>query len=111
MRLSDIKGERVFDVIADIIEPAYNIASDPDASRFFKREKAPEGMDAKEYGLLKAKEVVPALMRNHKHDVAAILATIEGKEVDEYMQEVTMPSLIKGMYEMLTDEDLLPFLS
>ena len=27
MRLSDIKGERVFDVIADIIDPIANIAT------------------------------------------------------------------------------------
>ena len=38
MRLSDIKGDRVFDVIADIIDPIANIASDETASALFKRE-------------------------------------------------------------------------
>ena len=39
MRLSDIQGDRVFDVIADIIDPVANIAEDDDAASFFKREK------------------------------------------------------------------------
>ena len=51
MRLSEIKGERVFDVIADIIEPACNIASDPVASRMFRGEKAPEGMEPRDFAL------------------------------------------------------------
>lgn len=111
MRLSEIRGERVFDVIADIIEPACNIATDPVASRFFKRETAPEGEDARTFALEKAKEVMPVLMRTHKSDLVAILAAVEGKDAESYMKELTMPALIKGVYEMLTDEDLLPFLS
>ena len=111
MRLSDIRGERVFDVIADIIEPACNIAGDPVAGRFFKREKVPDGMDARTFALDKAKEAMPKLMREHKADVVAILAAVEGVDPDEYMKGLTMPQLIKGVYEMLTDEDLLGFLS
>ena len=34
MRLSDIQGERVFDVIADIIDPIANIAEDDAASGY-----------------------------------------------------------------------------
>lgn len=111
MRLSEIRGERVFDVIADIVEPACNIAQDERAARFFKREQAPEGMSAKDFALGKAKEVIPYLMREHKADVVAILASIEGVAPDAYMEGLTMPALIKGLYEMLTDEDLLGFLS
>ena len=46
MRLSDIKGDRVFDVIADIIDPIANIAVYETASALVKREKLPEGMTA-----------------------------------------------------------------
>lgn len=111
MRLSDIKGERVFDVIADIVEPACSIAQDERAARFFKREKVPEGTSAKDFALGKAKEVIPYLMREHKEDVVAILASIEGTDPKAYMDALTMSNLIKGLYEMLTDEDLLGFLS
>lgn len=111
MRLSDIRGERVFDVIADIMDPVYNIATDPEASKLFRREGRPEGMEAREWALRRAKESLPPLMREHKADMVAILATLEGQTPEEYAEGLTMPTLLKGIYEMLTDEDLLAFLS
>lgn len=112
MRLSEIKGERVFDVIADIIEPACSIAQDKDAADLFDRSKErPEGMTAKEFALERVKRSVPKLMRSHRDDLVAIMAAIEGVSFEEYMGEVTISSLIKAVYEMLTDEDLLAFLS
>jgi hypothetical protein len=112
VRLSEIRGERVFDTIADIIEPACNIASDPKVSTLFDRsEKRPEGMTPKEFALSKVKKAVPELLRGHKGDVCAILAAIEGQDAEQYAREITVPQLIKGIYELVTDEDLLPFLS
>lgn len=111
MRLSDIKGERVFEVIADIVEPVYNIATDPVASQLFKRGEKPAEMDATEWALFKVKQAIPSLMREHKADMVAILSTLDGKTPEEYMDGLTMPTLLKGVYEMLTDEDLLAFLS
>ena len=49
MRLSDIQGERVFDVIADTIVPIANIAEDDAASALFKREKLPDGMTVQQF--------------------------------------------------------------
>ena len=40
MKLSKIKGERVFDVIADIIDPIANIAEDKVAAALFQRQIA-----------------------------------------------------------------------
>lgn len=111
MRLSDIKGEQVFDVIADIMEPIYNIASDEKAATLFKQGGKPDDMDARQWALYKAKEAMPALMRGHKADMIAILSTLEGVTPEEYAEGLTMPTLLKGVYEMLTDEDLLAFLS
>ena len=112
MRLSDIKGERVFDVIADIIEPCCNIAQDEAASQLFDRSKErPEGMSARDFALSRVKESLPALMRSHKDDVIAILSSIEGVDPDEYRESLTMPKLVQGVFEMLTDEDLLAFLA
>ena len=112
MRLSEIRGERVFDVIADIIEPACNIAQDKEAAALFDRsEKRPEGVTATEFALAKVKRSVPVLMRKHKDDLVAIMAAIEGVSPDEYREGLTMPKLIQGVYEILTDEDLLAFLS
>ena len=49
MRLSDIKGDRTLEVIAEIIDPIANIAEDEEASAMFKREKLPDGMTAKKF--------------------------------------------------------------
>lgn len=112
MRLSEIKGERVFDVIADIIEPACNIAQDEDAASLFDRSrKRPDGMSAKDFALERVKASMPKLMRSHKDDLVAIMSAIEGVSADEYRESLTMQKLIQGVYEILTDDDLLAFLS
>ena len=84
MRLSDIQGERVFDVIADIIDPIANIAEDDAASALFKREKLPEGMTVKQFATQRARKALPALLKGHKGDIIAILASIEGVSTDAY---------------------------
>ena len=104
MRLSDIKGDRVFDVIADIIDPIANIASDETASALFKREKLPEGMTAKEFLLERARKAVPALLRGHKSDIITVLATIEGVSADDYRESLTLAKLMQDAAELLTDE-------
>ena len=112
MRLSEIKGERVFDVIADIIEPACNIAQDKEASEIFDRsKKRPDGVSAKDFALSRIKASMPTLLKTHKDDLVAILSTIEGVSKEEYLDGLTMPKLIQGVFEILTDEDLLAFLS
>lgn len=112
MRLSEIKGERVFDVIADIIEPACNIAQDKDAAEIFDRSvKRPDDVTATEFALSRIKRAMPKLMRSHKDDLVAILSAIEGVSAEEYLEGLTMPKLIQGVFEILTDEDLLAFLS
>lgn len=111
MRLSEIRGDRVFDVVADITEPLCNIATDEQAAYLFKRVAIPEGMSKEEFALSKVRKAVPVLMREHKSDLCAILAALEGVPVEEYRESMSMASLVKGVYEILTDEDLLAFLS
>ena len=104
MRLSDIKGDRVFDVIEDIIDPIANIASDETASALFKREKLPEGITAKEFLLERARKAVPALLKGHKSDIITVLSTIEGVSADDYRASLTLAKLMKDTAELMTDE-------
>ena len=104
MRLSDIQGDRVFDVIADIIEPIANIAEDDTASALFKREKLPEGMTAKEFMTQRARKALPALLKGHKGDIIAILASIEGVSVERYKDALNLVKLMRDATEILTDE-------
>lgn len=108
MRLSDIKGDRVFDVIADIAGPVYSIATDEEARAFFKRVGGgDDGPSIEE----KLRDAMPSLLRGHRDDLVAIMAAIEGVSAEEYRKNLTMAGLLKGLYEILTDEDLLAFLS
>ena len=104
MRLSDIKGDRVFDVIADIIDPIANIASDETASALFKREKLPEGMTAKSFLMKRARKAVPALLKGHKSDIITVLSTIEGVSADDYRASLTLAKLMQDTAELMTDE-------
>lgn len=104
MRLSDIQGERVFDVIADIIDPIANIAEDDTASALFKREKLPEGMTAKEFMTQRARKALPALLKGHKSDIIAILAPIEGVSADSYKGALNLVKLMRDTAELLTDD-------
>lgn len=104
MKLSDIQGERVFDVIADIIDPIANIAEDETASALFKREKLPEGMTAKEFMTQRARKALPALLKGHKGDIIAILASIEGVSAESYKGALNLVKLMRDAAELLTDD-------
>lgn len=104
MRLSDVKGERTLDVVADIIGPITSIAEDEAAAEMFTKKKLPDGMTSREFILQRVKKSVPALLKDHKADVIAILSTIEGTPAKKYTQDLTLAKLFKDCVELLTDE-------
>lgn len=104
MKLSDVKGERTLDVIAEVIEPIANISGDSEASALFRKEKLPKGMTTKDCLLKRAKKSVPALIKNHKGDIIAILAAIEGVSAEEYGKRLNLVKLTKDFIDLLTDE-------
>lgn len=107
MKLSDVKGERTLDVIAEIIEPIANIAEDEVATEIFSRKKLPEGMTANQFMLRRIKKSIPALIRNHKNDLITILCTIEGSSIDEYKSTLNLAKLSKDVLDLLTDEEFM----
>lgn len=107
MKLSDVRGERVFDVIADCIEPIANIANDPDAAAMFKRATLPEGETAKHFLLMRATKSLPSLLKTHRKDVIAILSSIEGTSKKKYTQDLTLTKLMYDCIELLNDETFL----
>ena len=111
MKLSDVRGERTLDVIADLIEPVASIASDPDAAALFRREKAPEGVEAKDFFVQRARRSAPKLLRDHKDDVIAVLSTIEGTDPEEYAESLNLAKLLRDLVELMTDEEFVAFLS
>ena len=104
MRLSDVKGERTLDVVADIIDPIANIAEDEVASELFTRKKLPDGMTPQKFLLQRARKAVPPLLKGHKQDVITILSTIEGTSPKEYTGALNLAKLFRDCVELLTDE-------
>lgn len=111
MKLSDIKGDRVLDVIADIIDPIANMVQDKDVAAMFKREAVPEGMDAHDFFAKRMRKGLPVLLKSHKADIIAILAAIEGVTPEQYAESLDFPKLFTDVVELVTDDAFLNFLS
>ena len=103
MKLSDIKGADVFDVIADCIVPITNIAADEKAMALFKKQVVPEGTDVRAVAIKRLAAGVPTLMRDHKDDLVAILAAVNLTPVDEYAKELTLGKLITDLADLIGD--------
>ena len=110
MRLSEVKGDRVLDVIADLIEPVGRIAQDPETRRLLAKRDLPEGMTQQAFLISRVTQHAPTIIRSHKDDVVAILSTISGVTPDEYRKGMTFGSLVQDAFELLTDDAFADFL-
>lgn len=111
MKLSDIKGDRVFDVIADIIDPIANMVQDKDVAAIFKREAVPDGMEARDFFAKRMRKGLPVLLKSHKADIIAVMAAIEGVTPGQYAASLDLPKLFTDVMELVTDDAFLDFLS
>lgn len=103
MRLSDVKGARTLEVIAEIIDPVASIAQDPEAMQLFKRVKLPDGADPRKFVVDRLRSNAPKLLKGHSGDIIAILAAIEGVSADQYAANLNLSVLVKDLIELLSD--------
>ena len=103
MKLSDINGADVFDVIADCIEPITNIATDEKAMALFKREVVPAGANIRGLAAKRLAKGLPALMHDHKEDLVTILAAVNLADREEYAKDLTLGKLIADMTDLISD--------
>ena len=111
MKLSAIKGDRVLDVIADVIDPIANMVQDEDVAAMFKRKAVPEGTDARDFFAERMRKGLPILLKGHKADIIAIMAAIEGVTPGQYAASLDFPKLFTDAMELVTDDAFLDFLS
>lgn len=111
MKLSDIRGDRVLDVIADVIDPIANMVQDRDVAAMFKREAVPEGMEQREFFAERMRKGLPVLLKGHKADIIAVMAAIEGVTPEQYAESLGFPKLFTDVMELVTDDAFLDFLS
>lgn len=108
MKLSDVKGDRVIDVIADVIEPISNIARDKAVIEMLRNEANDKG-EVKNPSMLHIATKLPKVLKHHKSDVIAILAAVNGVTAKDYAAELTMMKLVKDVYDLLTDRSFSDF--
>lgn len=105
MKLEEIKGEKAFDAISGMVTAIANIAGD---EGFIKAVKEMKGK--KDKGAV-IKTIVPVLLDDHRDDVVTILSIMSGQSREEYLAELTPQKLIADIWGVLTDEDIIGFLS
>lgn len=110
MRLSDIKGERVLDVIAEIAAPVINIAADSEALQFFIPSEGQADGSIESFAE-RMKVAAPALLKTHKDDFVTILAALDGVTPKEYIDGMTLGGVLEDIFELLTDKVFEDFLS
>lgn len=90
MKLSEIKGEKAIEVIAEIIEPATEILADPKVKLAARAKKIPTA--------------VALALKNHPKAVLHLLAALDGEDPETYK-----PSLVeipKNLLELFNDPEL-----
>ena len=98
VKLSDIKGERTADALADIIEYIGEIADDENARAVFADIG---GKSVRELLGIVLKNL-PALLRTHKNAVYGIFKAVSGDE--GYVERSSLPDMINDVRELLTDD-------
>jgi phosphohistidine phosphatase SixA len=102
MKLAEFKGNDAIEVIADLIEPIAEIASDPACEGLFKvtpvKGESKRTTSAKHLG-----KYVPVLLKSHKPEVLKIVALLNGKDANE-MNAFQMAG---ALLSVLMDKELL----
>jgi len=91
MKLSDMKGEKALDALADVLEPVAEIVSDKEVVRLFKGDNRVRA--------------ISCAIKKHKKAVITILAITEGENPDTY--EPNILSLPAKALEILNDTALM----
>lgn len=81
MKLSEIKGERAIEIIADLIDPVSVIASDDEFKQLLEADKK---VDAVKY-----------LLKNHSKEVLTCMAILNDEDPKTYSPSfVTLPAML-----------------
>ena len=92
MRLSEIKGERAIDAMADLLEPLSLIFADVEIQRSIKSE---------EPKLLLIKKILKA----HKREAIQIMAILDGEKPETY--DINLLKIPMKMLEIVNDPEVI----
>ena len=95
MKLSEIKGDRALEVIADIMEPISNLVSDPEVKKTFQGTSTEPIV-----------KVLPKIIKNHKKAVYNMLAILDGVSVKDYISNATITKILQDFSDVIMDESI-----
>ena len=108
MKLSEITTDKALDVLCEITEPICNITTDKkllDALKVKTHfEEKPTSAQLLTIGVNQLISLVPILFKEHKLDCLQILASINGRTLEEQKTR-SFKSTIMDLKELLNDED------
>ena len=91
MKLSEIKGEKAIDAMADLLEPLSVMFADPEIQKSIKNE---------EPKLLLVKKILKA----HKREAIKIMAILDGEKPETY--EVSLLKIPMKLLEIMNDPEI-----
>ncbi|MCD8208411.1 MAG: hypothetical protein LUD72_10775 [Bacteroidales bacterium] len=106
MKLSDVKGERTFDVLAEIFDDVAVIAKDKKVTKAFRKRPLPKGMTRNEFGVQVALEATSAIVSGHKAEIERILAALAGVSVEEYVANIDGIKIVNDVVDLISDPEL-----
>lgn len=93
-KLQDIKGPEALDVLAEILDPAIELM------------KKPEILEAIDKDGLEDLTTIKLLVKNGKEEVLQILAILDGRPYEEFIESFNVLTLPVMLYETFSDEAL-----
>lgn len=91
MRLSEIQGEKAFDVLAELMSPLEDLSKDKTLRNMI--------------GNVSGFELAKYLLKEHKKEVIEVMAILNEKSIEEF--EYNVLTLPKMLIEIITDPVLL----
>ena len=95
MRLSEARGEDAIDLLAGLIDPVTEIATDKEIERLSKD------------GTTKIAHLVKVALQNHKKAIVEILAALDGVSAEEYNDNAM--TMMRKLLQLMQDPDVMSF--
>ena len=93
-KLQDVKGEEALDVLADVLEYAVKLVQN-DTIREILNKKGFRDVEA-----------IKVLIKEGKHEIIQMMAVIDGKPYNEFLNSLDLLTLPVMLYETFNDEAL-----
>lgn len=104
MKIKDVKGERSFTILKDLIPHVERLGSNKPLCDIYNTDGLPD--DDRERAEIIAERIasaMPDLISGAKDDLVGYLSTLEGVTPEEYEKDISAGKLIGGVMDMLAD--------